>query len=233
MWNKHITFASIWLSDNKTKIIKMEFSKQIRKENVIQYITILAFVNWSATCIYGENIWRSLLGSINSGKNKQTNKNPTTCEYSSFPSVSQHSFSEQFQAMIPVAWQAKIFWDIFSWCSWWIRAGESILLPLSYYGIDRIIFRLISQWWFFLTLSIEEQGGKDFFEGISWNSFVFRMLFICFLLLLMLITDTSSNGAIFIHFRYQLMLQKPVWNKFWKFSLSIGCRINPFEIHIR
>lgn len=37
--------ASIWLSDNKTKIIKMEFSKQIRKEDVIQYITLLAFVN--------------------------------------------------------------------------------------------------------------------------------------------------------------------------------------------
>lgn len=86
-------------------------------------------------------------------------------------------------------------------------------------------FELIRKWGFYLIPTTEEQRGENFLKAFLLNG-------LCFLLSLLALTHISSDAAIFMHFRYHLMPQKLVWNRFWLFSLSTGCRIFPFQIGI-
>lgn len=123
--------------------------------------------------------------------------------------------------------------------SWWSDGQQSSeFLVLGNHGLMTSImlwdrqnyfqtyeFELIRKWGFYLIPTTEEQRGENFLKAFLLNG-------LCFLLSLLALTHISSDAAIFMHFRYHLMPQKLVWNRFWLFSLSTGCRIFPFQIGI-
>lgn len=163
---------------------------------------------------------------INSGEK-------TNCDCSSFPFLSQHLFLEHFKGTVGsilVAWWTASWWPDGQQSSEFLVLGNhglmtSIMLWDRQNYFQTYEFELIRKWGFYLILTTEEQRGENFLKAFLLNG-------LCFLLSLLALTHISSDAEIFMHFRYHLMPQKLVWNRFCLFSLSTGWRIFPFQIGI-